>query len=284
MDIKLIAMDLDGTALQNDHESFSPRLLRALEEAHRRGVAIAPVTGRQYGFLPRLLKEHPVWEDLAVLCNGGQVRRLGSGEVLHSLDVSKKAQWELLELARRHGLPVEFSSESVLYLTERSLELQKPWRVLDFHRNKILKKYGKLVDSLEPFCGDPERRIEKINLLCVPPELRDTVMEEMKEIPVSAVWASSSSLEITHPDATKGQGVQKLCRLLGIPMESVMALGDSGNDETMLRQAGLGVAMGNAPDFVKRNADAVTQSNTDDGAAIAVERFVLHENLAAMRL
>ena len=53
------------------------------------------------------------------------------------------------------------------------------------------------------------------------------------------------------------------------------ALGDSGNDETMLRQAGLGIAMGNAPDFVKKWADAVTESNTQDGAAIAIERYVL---------
>ena len=63
--------------------------------------------------------------------------------------------------------------------------------------------------------------------------------------------------------------------LLDIPMENAMALGDSGNDESILRAAGLGIAMGNAPDFIKSAADAVTETNDNDGAAIAIERYCL---------
>ena len=98
----------------------------------------------------------------------------------------------------------------------------------------------------------------------------------MAQIDVSAVWASSRSMEITHAEASKGNGAAQLCRLLGIPMANVLALGDSGNDITMLKQAGLGVAMGNAPDFVKAAADAVTETNEHDGAAIAIERYALN--------
>ena len=272
MDIRLISMDLDGTALQNDHKSFSPRLHAALEEAYRQGIRIAPVTGRQYALLPPVLQAHPVWEDLAVLCNGAQVRRLGTGEILHRLDIGAPALGALLELAARHDLPIEFSQDSRLYLTARSLEIQKSWPGLAFHRDTILANHGTVVGSLEPLCG---AQVEKVNLLCIPEALRGTVAEELKSIAVSAVWASSSSMEITHPDATKGQGVQALCRILDIPMECVMALGDSGNDETMLRQAGLGVAMGNAPDFVKAYADVITETNDKDGAAIAIERYAL---------
>ena len=76
MDIRMICMDLDGTALLKDRTSFSPDLIRALEEAHERGIAIVPVTGRQYGLLPEAVKNHPVWENLVVTCNGGQIRRL----------------------------------------------------------------------------------------------------------------------------------------------------------------------------------------------------------------
>ena len=84
-------------------------------------------------------------------------------------------------------------------------------------------------------------------------------------------------MEITHPDATKGQTLKILCDLLQIPMEAVMALGDSGNDITMLRQAGLGVAMGNAPDFVKRAAGVCTDSNEADGAAKAIEQYAIFQ-------
>ena len=55
-----------------------------------------------------------------------------------------------------------------------------------------------------------------------------------------------------------------------------MAMGDSGNDESMLKMAGLGLAMGNAPDFIKTAADAVTERNDADGAAIAIERYALN--------
>lgn len=272
MNIRLIAMDLDGTALQNDRESFSPRLLRALEEAYRRGVAIAPVTGRQYEFLPGVLKTHPVWENLAVLCNGAQVRRLGTGEMLHRVDIGPQVQRELLQLAREFDLAIEFSVDSRLYLTPHSLQLQQDRPELGFHRDIILKNYGRVTEALEPLCG---MTVEKVNLPYVPAHLRPEVAAELNKIAVSAVWASASSMEITHPDATKGQGIRALCALLDIPMTCVMALGDSGNDETMLRQAGLGVAMGNAPEAVKACADAVTLPNDEDGAAVAIEQYVL---------
>ena len=272
MDIRLISMDLDGTALQNDHNSFTPRLDAALEEAYRKGVVVAPVTGRQFELLPPPLKAHPVWENLAVLCNGGQIRKLADGEVLYRVDISPEALEALLVLAERYQLPIEFSVDSRLYLTKRDYEAQKARPELAFHRDTILASNGVIVDSLQPVC---RMRVEKVNLLCIPESLKERVAEDLKAIAVSAVWASASSMEITHPDATKGQGVQALCRILDIPMECVMAIGDSGNDETMLRQAGLGVAMGNAPDFVKQCADVVTETNDHDGAAIAIERYVL---------
>lgn len=272
MEIKLIAMDLDGTALQNDRKTFSPRLHRALEAAYKRGVIIAPVTGRQFELLPEVLKTHPVWESLAVLCNGAQVRRLSDGQVLSRMDIGAQALRDMLAFAERRSLPVEFSVNGKLHLTARDFDRQLPWPDLQFHRDTILASRGVIVESLEPLCREP---VEKINLLCIPAEIRDAVTEELKQIAVSAVWSSATSMEITHPEATKGRGVEELCRLLGVPMETVMALGDSGNDETMLRRAGLGVAMGNAPDYVKAWADAVTETNWNDGAAIAIERYVL---------
>lgn len=272
MDIKLISMDLDGTALQNDHKSFSPRLTAALEEAHRRGVIIAPVTGRQFALLPPPLQARPVWAELAVLCNGAQVRLLSDGGVLHRVDISEKALRDLLALAEKFDIPIEFSVDSMLHLTARSLEMQQPHPQLAFHRDAILADHGVVVETLEPVCGGT---VEKVNLPYIPPALHPEVTQALKGIAVSAVWASPTSMEITHPEATKGKGVEALCRLLDIPMASVMALGDSGNDETMLRQAGLGVAMGNAPEFIKNCADAVTETNIKDGAAIAIERYVL---------
>ena len=272
MKIQMICMDLDGTALQKDRTSFSPRLAAALAAAHERGIAVVVVTGRQFGLLPPAVTCHPEWENLAVLCNGGQIRCLGTGELLEGLDIGAAALEQLLLLADRFDLPVEFSLDSKLYLTEHSWQLQQNDPGLAFHRDVILAKNGYVVDSLEPLC---KRAVEKVNLLCIPEEQRQTVVQELNQIAVSAVWSSRNCMEITHPLADKGRGLERVCSLLGIPAENTMALGDSGNDIAMLRRAGLGVAMGNAPDFVKEAADVVTDRFDEDGAAKAIECWAL---------
>ena len=273
MDIRMICMDLDGTALQSDRTSFSARLTSALNAAHERGIAVVPVTGRQFGLLPQPLKDHPVWENIAVLTNGAQIRFLGTGEILYSLNIGSEALYQLLHLAAKYDLPVEFSVDSVLYLTEHSMDLQKNDPGLSFHRNIILAQHGHIVESLESLYSEA---VEKVNLLCIPEKKREAVLKELKDIAVSAVWSSHNCMEITHPDADKGRGLEIVCRLLDIPVECTMALGDSGNDVAMLRRAGLGVAMGNAPAYVKETADAVSDRFDEDGAAKAIERYVLN--------
>ena len=272
MEIKLICMDLDGTALQADRKTFSPRLNAALEAAHQKGIAIAPVTGRQYGLLPPAVTGHPAWENLVVTCNGGQVYRLGTGERLFGLDISEDALGQLLEISESFHIPVEFSVDGKLHLTKESYDAQLPHENLGFHVHTILAQSGVIVDTLEPLCTRP---VEKAQFPWIPPEIGAAVETALQGVAVSAVWSSKTSMEITHPDACKGNGLAALCRLLDIPAENAMALGDSGNDESILRAAGLGVAMGNAPDFIQAAADVVTEPHDRDGAAIAIEKYCL---------
>ena len=145
MDIQLIAMDLDGTALQPDRCSFSPRLIAALEEAHKRGIAIAPITGRQFNMLPPAVQNHPEWENLTVLCNGAQIRKLATGEILYEKNICREALEQLLALSRELEIPIEFSVDSVLYLTPKSLHQQHGIESLLFHLNTILENHGKVV-------------------------------------------------------------------------------------------------------------------------------------------
>ena len=114
MDIQLIAMDLDGTALCPDHASFTPRLEAALLEAHRRGVSIVPATGRQYLLLPPPIQAMPDWADLVVLCNGAEVRRLRTGEIVSApydltvLNYGREGAYENADIPtwpRRNWLP-----------------------------------------------------------------------------------------------------------------------------------------------------------------------------------
>lgn len=82
-------------------------------------------------------------------------------------------------------------------------------------------------------------------------------------------------LDVTHPMANKGEGVTALCRRIGVDLGRTAVIGDMFNDLAMFARAGFSIAMGQAPAEVKRNADAVTLSNSQDGFARAVERLVL---------
>jgi hypothetical protein len=106
---------------------------------------------------------------------------------------------------------------------------------------------------------------------------------EQCERDVRAVLADQASvarsqpyyLDITHPLANKGVALSEIAKLLGVPLAEIAAIGDGGNDVAMFERSGLSIAMGNASLEVQRAADFVTDSNSEDGFANAIERFIL---------
>lgn len=276
MEISLLAMDLDGTALLDDRKTFSPRLYAALAAAARKGVAIVPTTGRQYAMLPPAVHTGADWEDLCVLCNGGEVRRLRTGELLEAHYIETDTARQVMEIAADLGLPVELSAGGRLYLTRESWDMQREHEEdLRFHLNNILTTRGQEVPSLDAVLEQPELALDKVNLPYIPCELRAEAERLLAGAPTSFAWSSPQSVEVTHSLATKANGMLTVCRLLGVDPARTMAIGDSGNDIPMLKAAALGVAMGTAPQEVKDAADTVTASNLEDGAAMAIERYIL---------
>ena len=276
MEISLLAMDLDGTALLDDRKTFSPRLYAALAAAARKGVAIVPTTGRQYAMLPPAVHTGADWENLCVLCNGGEIRRLRTGELLEAHYMEADTARQVTEIAAGLGLPVELSAGGLLYLTHESWDMQREHEdALYFHLNNILTTRGQEVPGLDGVLERPDLALDKVNLPYIPCELRAEVERLLAGAPVSFAWSSPQSVEVTHSLATKANGMLTACRLLGVDPARTMAIGDSGNDIPMLRAAALGVAMGNAPREVRDAADAVTASNMEEGAALAIERYIL---------
>lgn len=272
MNIRLIAMDLDGTALMNNHD-ISPRLTRVLNQAHACGIHVVIITGRQYKMLPPFLPAP--WSRYAILCNGSELRTLPDGKLLDSHYITKEILTQHLHAFVDLGLTLELSGGGHLHTTAPMLEAILAAPINPFHR-VVLRDRGLIVADLVEFVAQLPYPIDKINLPYVPPEKREALLSMLPSLPFSGVWSNTNSMEITHCEATKGKGLLALCRRLNINPCCAMALGDSGNDVSMLQTAGLGVAMGNAPDYVKAAANAVTSSNTEDGAAIAIERYALN--------
>lgn len=277
MDIQLLAMDLDGTSLQQDHQSFTPRLHRALLEAHQQGVIIVPNTGRQHNFLPPAVQTGAPWENLCVLCNGGEIRRIATGELLDSHYVPSDLAAEVVRLAQNHGVAVELSIQGRLYLSRDSRQKEESLRhALAFRLDHILSTYGVIVDDLSHTLASPEMHIEKINLV-LPPDFSDRALTaDLSRLPLSPCHSGPFTIEVTHQKATKGNGLLDVCALLGIDPAQAMAIGDNGNDVSMLQVAGFSVAMGNAEPHIQAAAKAVTLPYDQDGAALAIERYILH--------
>lgn len=276
MKFSLLAMDLDGTALQPDGVSFSPRLMADLYELHRRGILVVPTTGRPYAMLPPVLKEKHDWLRYAIVCDGSEIRRMDTRECVQGYYLPRQTIQKLVDLADTFDLPLEISAQNQLYLTRKSWQMQQPYaQKIPHHVHTILSQFGVISEDASGFAADFGGKADKVNLPVVEAEKKERVLQALSELPIQAVWCGSNSLEITHPEASKGKTLTALCRLLQIPLEQTFAMGDSGNDLSMLQSAGFSVAMGNAPDFVKQSAMAVTDTNVQDGAAKAIETYLL---------
>jgi hydroxymethylpyrimidine pyrophosphatase-like HAD family hydrolase len=146
---------------------------------------------------------------------------------------------------------------------------------MSHYRSHFLET-GRLVEDAwtqgaeKGWCG-----VDKICLYHTSPEERALSREALRDLPITLADAEETSLELSPLGVDKGKGLGILCRHLGIPMEETIAVGDSYNDLSVLRTAGLAVAMGNAVPAVRSSCGAVVADNDHCGVAEAVDRFLL---------
>ena len=131
--------------------------------------------------------------------------------------------------------------------------------------------------SVQGTLGVTEEDVEKINIFLADLKDREPLCRELEQEPDLVITSSLyNNLEINASSATKGRALMWLADYLKIDREATMALGDGGNDLSMIQAAGIGVAMVNGLEEVKAAADFITMSNDEDGVAAAVEKFVLN--------
>ena len=273
---KMIAMDLDGTTLQDDHETFTPRLIEALTEAHRNGVLIVPCTGRPYKSIPPAIQNHPVWEGYGIFANGEEIRDMRTGEKLQELLVEPHIAETLLDMAEKYDFGIEFYINGFIYLTQGTYDKESATEDLLIHQAEVVDKIGIITDDMRGKLKGLEG-LERIQMLCIPEKVREEIFEKLKPLHISVLssWMGSEHMEVTHFDAHKGKALKTLCSMIDIDIKDVIAFGDEGNDVSMIQMAGFGVAMENGPEVVQQAADFVAKANTEDGAAIAIEKYVL---------
>lgn len=270
--IKLIASDLDGTLLTSKKE-ITPRLYRALETLHHRGVVFVPATGRPFTSLPADVRQLPFLR-YTITSNGAAVYDAQKKKPVVQNFLTPEAVEITLSVAKKLPVLMEFFKDGKAYIAKEVFDDLSPYGLTESHIRYIRTTRSPVAD----FFGELERNaavLENINLVFSDLTLRKEVWAELSAKNHASVTASSpKNIEITSKAATKAHALEGLCDLLGIEQESVLAMGDSDNDLPMLRFAGVGVAMENGEEHIKQAADIIAPDCDAFGAAEILEQLI----------
>ena len=274
MNIKLIAIDMDGTFL-NDEKKAPEENIRALEACAARGIEVVPATGRTVLAVPEEIKNLPGVR-YAITTNGAVVADLQKEEILSTCRMSVETAVKIMEMARDSEDDIMYDAyiEGVGYTSEYF------WDHLDYYATTpgivgLIRKTRRTVPDHIAYVRACGTEVEKINLFFVDMEARMRMRERLNQMPEIAVTSAiPENLEINAVGASKGGALKRLAEQLHIDIEETMAFGDGENDISMLMAAGCGIAMGNAENSVKAAADYVTTSNNEAGVAAAIHHLI----------
>ncbi|MGG3694100.1 sugar-phosphatase [Heyndrickxia ginsengihumi] len=265
---KLIAIDMDGTLL-NDHHEVTAEVRHALQKAKANGVKIVLCTGRPLGGVRRYLEDLQLneEEDYVIAYNGALVQNTYTNEVVSELSIRYQDVKELYALSLQLQTPMHFFDTERLYTPNRDIS---KYTVLESYLTQVPLRFCTLNELSENIV------IPKAMYIDEPEKLNKTIEsipEDVKQ-KYTLVRSAPYYYEILHPQASKGNAVRQLAEFLGIQQEEVMSIGDNENDLTMIEFAGCGVAMGNAVQKVKEIANFQTRTNNEHGVAYAINELV----------
>lgn len=282
--IKLIALDMDGTILNSDHV-ISERTINAIKSAQEKGIEVIISTGRGYPDGVLLVKDTGL--ELGFSCmNGAEIRNV-DGEIIHTSPLTNGQALEIMTILDEENVIYDMYVNELIYTD--SIEEQ----VNMFRRFTPEKDEAEFDDMLEKvkvrmeegFIKEVKSFHEIINhadavvykMLALSDNLDALAKAEERLKKVAGISVSSSftgNLEITNEAGQKGFALEKYAAHCGVTMAETMAVGDNYNDLSMMEKAGFSVAMGNAPDDIKAKCDFVTETNENDGVALAIEKIL----------
>lgn len=276
MKYKLVCVDMDGTLL-NSRRFVSDVSKDTIKKAHTLGVDIAITTGRIYtnaNYYSKLIGvKSPV-----IASNGAIIRGKGN-EIIYKNVISIDILKSVLKLCKKFNMSINFHTNDSILCANKLMYIM------------MFGFFFKFMFKLKPekikirYIGDYDRFIDKLrkNNNVIKCEAIDpsagkiaAFRKEIQKINgIEIASSSKNNIEITSKSVSKGNAIKFLANYYGIKKEEIMTIGDSENDLSMIEYGGLGVAMGNGTENVKKAADYITDTNDNDGVAKAIEKFVL---------
>ena len=277
-DIKLVALDLDGTLFDNSSR-ISKRNLTAIRSITDKGIHVVISTGRPFEGIPfDQIKGTGI--NYAITANGSGIYEISTGKCLYENAMDEELVTPILNFLLTRDIHMDSFIGGKGYTPIQCVETAQKLTVPSSIKNYIITTRTRL-DNILQFIHENQLKVQKMTLNFYPAADgtlidRETVRKFLVSNPsITTVCGGYNNLEFTRADANKGVGLRKLAEILGVNPDATMAIGDTENDLAIIEAAGIGVAMGNATDAVKARADYVTTTNTKDGGAAAIEHFIL---------
>lgn len=271
MKYKLLVLDVDGTLLSSNRE-MSKRTIATLIKVQQMGVRVALASGRPtYGILPIAkalqLAEH---DGYIISYNGAQVTSAKSGEIVFERRIDPQMVPYLEKKAERLNMTMAYYDGDEVVSTD----ITNPHIVDEAKMNNMKLREESMISIMLDhwpteimLVSDDEEQLSG---------LADHMQRHLNGV-MDTIHSNPYYLEIVGYQVGKSYAMSALVQILGIQLESVLAIGDGEADINMLQMAGTGVAMGNAKDSVRRCADFTTLTNDQDGCALAIEKAIMEE-------
>jgi 5-amino-6-(5-phospho-D-ribitylamino)uracil phosphatase len=272
--IRLVVTDVDGTLL-DPGGCLTPRTRESIQALAASGVTLALATGRRWTGASVAASSFD-FRGPMIHMDGAMIRTYPDGEMLHSAPLDRVVAQRAAEAMAGYGIqPIAQYSDLTDDFLHVSQEAAHPeWTATYLPAFQQQTRY-RPVAQLCDIAVDPIRLAAFAPLSLLRRVAVDLASHDCGRQLLLLGNYGVAELTLFSSAVSKGNALKILAHHLAIPLDETMAIGDGANDISMLRAAGVGVAMGQAPRRVRAIADAVTTSNAEDGLARAIEQYAL---------
>jgi Cof subfamily protein (haloacid dehalogenase superfamily) len=284
---KLVAMDIDGTLLDS-YGNISKENIEAIKKAKEQNIEVVLTSGRMPKAMLAIASEANA-NNYLICGNGAMIYDVNKEKIIYNNYLSKKKLLEIIKICEENSIYYNVYTNDVivtkslnynlLYYQNENLKNPEEKRIKMYITEDIYNYVENYTgnDFLKiTICDSDElvfksiinklKSIKQVDILEVSHMSKKMIKHGSQEIEIAYFYT-----EITNENANKWTAIEKLIEHLGIQKEEVVAIGDNINDEPMIRNAGLGVAMGNASPYIKSIAKKVVADNNSSGVAEAIK-------------
>jgi Cof subfamily protein (haloacid dehalogenase superfamily) len=265
---KAVFIDIDGTLLRSDH-TISEATLKTVRLVDQRGILVVFVSARPLsGILPIIEKfgkfEHPV-----ASLNGAYI--IDKGQIIFDSMIEADTAENVHEYFRKYEATPIYYQQDKWFSEFRNAAVDHEQKITSIP--VIILPFKNLVADWRNRNSGPNKILTIADSISVMELQAELKLRFGRQLNIST--SKPTFLEIMRANASKVNAVKLIIDRYKIRREEIIAIGDNFNDLEMIAYAGIGIAMGNAPDLVKAEAHYITDTNNNDGVAKALERFIL---------